>query len=117
MRIVEVADSAGPHADRLLGLVKFLDGRVKDTNARKQISKDAFINLAQSLDIDVNSDNIQDIVGQPPLSSLLEPITPESTEIMFKGQAQQPAPTMPVNRAQDIVAAAAKSAMNKDRGV
>lgn len=117
MRIIEVADSAGPNADRLLGLVKFLDGRVKDTNARKQISKDAFINLAQSLDIDVNSDNIQDIVGQPPLSSLLEPITPESTEIMFKGQAQPPAPTMPVNRAQDIVAAAAKSAMNKNRGV
>jgi hypothetical protein len=100
-----------------MGLVQFLDGRAKDTNARKQISKDAFINLAQSLNIDVNQDNIQDIVGQPPLSSLLEPLTPDSTEITFKGGAQPQPPTMPVNKAQDIVAKAAKSAMNRDRGV
>jgi hypothetical protein len=36
--------------------------------------------------------------------------------LMFKG-AGQPDVGMPVNRAQDIVAAAAKSAAKKDRGV
>jgi len=36
--------------------------------------------------------------------------------LMFKG-AGQPDVAMPVNKAQDIVASAAKSAMNRDRGV
>ena len=62
--------------------------------------------------------NIEEIVGQPPLSSVLEPMTPESQEIIFKGAGEPEAPTtMPVNKAQDIVANAAKSAMNKSRGV
>jgi hypothetical protein len=99
----------------LLGLVQFLAGRADDTSAPKQISVDAFVNLAQSLDINVNRNNIEEIVGQPPLSSVLEPLDPNTNQIVFKG-AQQSGPTqMPVNKAQDIVAAAAKSAMKRDR--
>jgi len=120
MRLREFAGEqpGSPSADQLLGLVQFLAGRAQDTNSRKQISTDAFISLAQSLDINVTPDNIEEIVGQPPLSSVLEPLDPNNPgEIVFKG-AGAPAPTqMPVNKAQDIVAAAAKSAAKKDRNV
>jgi len=116
MKIFEVAgDSSTPSPDQLLGLVQFLAGRADDTNAPKQISVDAFVNLAQSLDINVNRNNVEEIVGQPPLSSVLEPFDPNTNQIVFKG-AEQTGPTqMPVNKAQDIVAAAAKSAMKRDR--
>lgn len=116
MKIFEVAgDSSTPSPDQLLGLVQFLAGRADDTNAPQQISVDAFVNLAQSLDINVNKNNVQEIVGQPPLSSVLEPFDPSTNQIVFKG-AEQTGPTqMPVNKAQDIVAAAAKSAMKRDR--
>lgn len=118
MKIFEVAgDSSTPSPDQLLGLVQFLAGRADDTSAPKQISVDAFVNLAQSLDINVNKNNVQEIVGQPPLSSVLEPFDPSTNQIVFKG-AEQTGPTqMPVNKAQDIVAAAAKSAARKDLGV
>jgi hypothetical protein len=116
MKIFEVAGSSStPSPDQLLGLVQFLAGRADDTSAPKQISVDAFINLAQSLDINVNRNNVEEIVGQPPLSSVLEPFEPNTNQIVFKG-AEQTGPTqMPVNKAQDIVAAAAKSAMKRDR--
>jgi hypothetical protein len=45
-------------------------------------------------------------------------MTPEAQEIIFKGEGEPAEPVaMPVNKAQDIVANAAKSAMNRDRGV
>ena len=118
MKIFEVAGSTTPSPNELMGLVRFLAGRAEDTNAQKAISKAAFIEMAQSLDLNVNANNLEEIVGQPPLSSLLEPVDPNSPDLVFKGQGEPEAPkTMPVNKAQDIVAAAAKSAMNKNRGV
>jgi len=118
MKIFEVAGSSStPSPDQLLGLVQFLAGRADDTSAPKQISVDAFINLAQSLDINVNRNNVQEIVGQPPLSSVLEPLDPNTNQIVFKGAGQEGPVQMPVNKAQDIVAAAAKSAAKKDRGI
>lgn len=121
MKIFEVDTSIGPAApppspDQLAGLVQFLSGRASDENAKKEISQDAFIKLAQDLDIDINSENIMDIVAQPPLSNLLEPLDPNTGTLVFKG-AGEPDVAMPVNKAQDIVAAAAKSAASKDRGV
>jgi hypothetical protein len=97
-------------------LVQFLNGRANDTNARKEISQDAFIKLANDLDINITAQNLADIVSQEPLSNLLEPMDPNTGVLMFKG-AGQPDVAMPVNKAQDIVASAAKSAMNRDRGV
>jgi hypothetical protein len=45
-------------------------------------------------------------------------LAPDSQDpIVFKGGEAPTPPKMPVNQAQNIVAAAAKSAMNKDRGV
>jgi hypothetical protein len=68
------------------------------------------------LDINITPQNLADVVSQEPLSNLLEPMDPNTGVLMFKG-AGQPDVAMPVNKAQDIVASAAKSAMKKDRGV
>jgi hypothetical protein len=113
-----ITESLTPSPDELLGLVNFLAGRAEDEGAQKQISRDAFISLYQSLGINVTNDNIEEIVGQPPLSSVLEPLPPDAQDIIFKGEGDPAQPiAMPVNKAQDIVANAAKSAMNKSRGV
>jgi hypothetical protein len=120
MLIFEVDTGPGttPDPDKLMGLVQFLAGRAADTNAQKQISQTAFMSLAQSLGVNITKQNLATLIGQPPLSNLLEPLAPDSTDpIVYKG-GEAPAPVeMPVNKAQDIVAAAAKSAASKDRGV
>jgi hypothetical protein len=56
------------------------------------------------------------MASQAPLDGVFMPIEPNSNVIKFKGNDSGPIP-MPVNQAQDIVAAAAKSAAKKDRGV
>jgi len=111
MRIDEVASST-PDPNTLTGLVSFLNGRATDTNAQKQISQAAFISLAQSLDININAQNLGSLIDQAPLSNLIEPLDPNSGVITFKGAEIGPT-AMPVNAAQDIVAAAAKSAMKR----
>ena len=117
MKIFEVdMGMVTPNPAQLSGLVQFLNGRANDTNARKEISQNAFIKLANDLDINITAQNLADIVSQEPLSNLLEPMDPNTGMLMFKG-AGQPDVAMPVNKAQDIVASAAKSAMNRDRGV
>ena len=121
MRINEVANTTGstPEPEKLMGLVSFLSGRANDQSAQKQIDQKAFIELAGSLGITIAPNQLADIVGQPPLSNVLEPLAPDSPQdpIVFKG-SEAPGPVkMPVNQAQNIVAAAAKSAAKKDRGV
>ena len=120
MKIFEVDSSMGmappPNPAQLSGLVQFLNGRATDTSAKKEISQDAFIKLANDLDINITPQNLVDVVSQEPLSNLLEPMDPNTGVLVFKG-AGQPDVVMPVNKAQDIVASAAKSAMKKDRGV
>ena len=117
MRINEVDDSANqaPSAEKLMGLVSFLDGRAQDTTAKKQISQDAFINMARQLGIHITQQQLADFTLLPPLSNVLEPLTPGSTDpLVYKG-GEPESVSMPVNKAQDIVAKAAKSAMKRDR--
>jgi hypothetical protein len=110
MLIEEVATD--PKPDRLVGLVDLLVGRAQDTGAKKQISKQAFMSMAQSLGINITASNLQAMVDRPPLSNMLEPIDPQSDQITFKG-GETDAVDMPVDKAQDIVAKAAKSALQK----
>ncbi len=114
MRIDEVETTSSPDPKKLLGLVNFLSGRADDQNAQKQISTGAFISAARSLGFPVNEKNIVSIVSQPPLDSVLEPMDPENPRIIrYKGSAPEGPTQMPVNKAQDIVASAAKSAMQR----
>jgi hypothetical protein len=117
MRIDEVEiQSTGSDPNALLGLVNFLSGRADNTNAQKTISQDAFINAAQSLGINITKQNLIDVVSQPPLSGVLEPLSPNSDMIAFKGADIGPE-KLSVPQAQQVVASAAKSAMKRDRGV
>lgn len=114
MRIDEVENSNTPDPTKLMGLVNFLAGRADDQNAQKQINTDAFINAARSLGFPVNQRNVVSIVSQSPLDSVLEPIDPQNpTVIRYKGTGESGPTQMPVNKAQDIVAASAKSAMQR----
>ena len=114
MRIDEVETNPSLDPNKLMGLVNFLSGRADDENAQKQISTDAFINAARSLGFPVSEKNIVSIVSQPPLDSVLEPMDPNNPAVIkYKGAAPDVAPKMPVNKAQDIVAASAKSAMQR----
>jgi hypothetical protein len=118
MRIDEVENSNTPDPTKLMGLVNFLAGRADDQNAQKQISTDAFINAARSLGFPINQRNVVSVVSQSPLDSVLEPIDPQNPGvIMFKGTAPEGPTKMPVNKAQDIVAASAKQAAGKDRSL
>jgi hypothetical protein len=114
MRIDEVENTRPLDPAKLQGLVDFLSGRAEDENAQKQISTDAFISAARSLGFPVSERNIVSIVSQPPLDSVLEPMDPNNpTVIKYKGAAPDLPTKMPVNKAQDIVAASAKSAMQR----
>ena len=115
MRITEV--EADNTADRLMALAQFAVGRAEDTSAKMQMPVQAFIKRAQSMGIDIDPDTLQSLVGQPPLNGIFNPMEPDATELTFKGNDQAGPVTMPVNQAQDIVANAAQSALNKNRGV
>lgn len=110
MLIREVADSSGA---KLFGLAEFLLGRAKDTNAPKQISMPAFVKMAQEIGVPVTPQSLGELVQQPPLSNIIEPIDPGSTVIRFKGTGSDSDVAMPVDRAQDVVAGAAKRAAAK----
>lgn len=111
MRIDEVADQ-GADPNKLVGLVQFLSGRASDTNAQKQISQGAFMQLAQSLGINVTTQNLGAIISQPPLNGVLEPLDPNSGMITFKGADIGPE-KMSVPQAQQVVNKMAKSAMKR----
>jgi hypothetical protein len=109
MRIFEVAD---PNSQKLLALSQFLSGRSDDESAKKQISQQAFIDLAKSLGVNVTKENLGELIGQPPLSNLLEPLNPQSGVISFKGNTEA-ATGMSVDQARAVVDSNAKAAMKR----
>ena len=111
MLINEVEDQ-GADPNKLVGLVQFLAGRADDTNAQKQISQDTFIQLAQSLGVNVTPATLPGFLSQPPLNGVLEPLDPNSGMITFKGADIGPA-KMSVPQAQQVVNKMAKSAMKR----
>lgn len=118
MLIREAIADPTPKPNELLGLAEFLAGRANDTNAQKQISQAAFIDIAQSLGINITPQSLAQLTQQSPLDSVLEPLAPDSPDapLVFKGGESEQV-EMPVNKAQDIVANAAKKAAKKDRGI
>ena len=110
MRIFEVAD---PNSQKLMALSQFLSGRSDDESAKKQISQQAFIDLAKSLGVNVTTENLGELIGQPPLSNVLEPLDPQSGVVSFKGDTEAATGGMSVDQARAVVDSNAKSAMKR----
>ena len=109
MLIREVAD---PDAKKLAALSQFLLGRSKDEMAKKQISQQAFIELARSLGVNVTSETLGELISQPPLSNLLEPLQPNSGVVRFRGDTET-ATGMSVDQARAVVDSNAKAALKR----
>ena len=113
MLIFEVENSQPVDTGKLLALSQWLAKRAEDTNARKQISTDAFIKLANSLEVNVTRDTIGDLIAKEPLSNILAPFDPNSDVISFKGDDQLSNTQMNPDQAQQVVDQNAKAAMRK----
>jgi hypothetical protein len=111
MLIKEFVDT-NPDSKKLVALSKFLLGRATDESATKQISQDAFIQSAKSLGVNVTPDNLADLIGQEPLSNILEPLDPNSGIIRFKGNTEAET-GMSVDQARAVVDSNAKAAMKR----
>lgn len=111
MLIFEVED---PNGQKLMALSQFLSGRSDDESAQKQISQQAFIDLAKSLGVNVTPENLGDMIAKPPLSNVLEPLEPNSGVVRFKGDTEATT-GMSVDQARAVVDSNAKSAMNRRR--
>ena len=111
--LIREFNEGNANAKKLASLVDFLAGRAEDTNSKKEISKQAFINAAKNIGININEQILAELISQDPLKNILEPIEPNSNVIRYKGN-QQVDTAMPVNKAQDIVAKNAKAAMKRD---
>jgi hypothetical protein len=109
MLICEVADAS---AQKLVALSQFLLGRSQDESAKKQISTTAFIDLANSLGVTVTPDNLGDMIAQPPLSNILEPLEPNSGVVRFKGDTEA-VTGMSVDQARAVVDSNAKAALKR----
>lgn len=109
MLICEVTD---PNSQKLAALSQFLLGRSQDESATKEISQDAFIELAKSLGVNVTPDNLGELVAKEPLSNILEPIQPNSGVVRFKGNTEAET-GMSVDQARAVVDSNAKAAMKR----
>lgn len=112
MLIREFEERQDVAAEKLAALGEFLAGRAQDTNSRMQISKQAFVNAAKNLGINVSDESLAQMVSQKPLNDVLEPIEPNSDVIKFKGNTEVQT-KMPVDQAEKIVSKNAKAAMRR----
>lgn len=109
MRITEVADA---NTQKLVALTQFLLGRSEDTASKKQISQDAFVDLANSMGININRGQLGDLIAREPLKSVMEPLEPNSGVIRFKGNLEK-SNQMDTQQAEKIVDQNAKAAMRR----
>ena len=112
MLIFEVEEK-GIDSGKLMALSQFLAGRAGDTNAKKQISTSAFIELAQSLGVNVTVDTLGDLIAKEPLSNVLLPYEPNSNVVKFKGNDEPSNQIMDTDKAEQVVNSNAKQAMKR----
>jgi len=88
MLIREVLDT---ESVKLAALSQFLLGRAKDTTSKKEISIQAFINIAAGLGLNITPDQLKMLVQQPPLSEIIANVSGdgETGVVVFKGQHQE----------------------------
>jgi hypothetical protein len=105
-------DNSVKSNDKLLALTIFLKDRAQDENAQAQISQDAFIDLAQSLGVNITKENLADMIAKDPLKNVLEPLEPNSNVVRFKGNTEA-VTGMTVDQARAVVDANAKQALKR----
>jgi hypothetical protein len=110
MRINEVESTPNLNSGQLEALTQFLIGRADDTGAQKQISVPAFLNLAQSMGMNLTKDSLIQLSQQPPLSNLIANI--QDDQVIFKG-SDVPDTEMSTDKARDVVDKMAQRAMKK----
>ena len=111
MRLREFNETANS-ALKLAALTQFLSDRADDEAASKQISQAAFIELAQSMGVNVTEQNLGDMISRAPLSNLLEPLEPNSDIVRFKGNTEATT-GMSVDQARAVVDSNAKAALKR----
>ena len=109
MLIREVTDVS---QEKLVALGQFLIGRAGDTGAKKSISIEAFVNMAQSMGINVNKDSLRDLAEKEPLNNVIVNITDD--EVIFTGANSASDNTMTVDQAEKTVEKMAKNALPND---
>jgi len=97
---------------KLLALATFLKDRAQDENAQAQISQDAFIEAARSLDITITPESLAELISKDPLKNVLEPLEPNSGVVRFKGNTEE-VTGMTVDQARAVVDSNAKAAMRR----
>lgn len=112
MLIREFVESPGNDTAKLAAISTLLNDRATDEAAKKQISIDAFINLAKQNGVNVTHRNLGELIEKPPLSNILEPLEPNSGVVRFKGNAERTT-DMDTDKAEDIVDKNAKAAMRR----
>lgn len=113
MLIKEFVDITGSTDIRkLMALATLLADRAEDQAAKKQISQDAFIDVARSIGVNVTKENLGDLINKEPLKNILEPLDPTSDVISFRGDTET-STGMTVDQARDVVDQNAKAAMRR----
>jgi len=105
-------DKSANNPVKLLALVTFLKDRAQDENAQAQISQDAFIEAAKSLDITITPESLAELISKDPLKNVLEPLEPNSGVVRFKGNTEA-VTGMSVDQARAVVDSNAKAAMKR----
>lgn len=97
---------------KLVALSQYLVGRAGDTGAKKTISIDAFISLAQNMGVSLTPSQLRELSQKPPLKNVIVNITDD--EVVFSGaDASAEVDTMTVKKAQDTVEKMAKRALDQ----
>jgi hypothetical protein len=113
MRIAEVQI---PPIDsgKLAALSQFMLGRAQDTDAKKTISIQTFLNLAHSMGISLTADQLRTLIQQPPLNNLIANVEGDDATgtVVFRG-AEAVTDTMTVDQARATVDSMAKRAAKK----
>lgn len=112
MRLLELSDT-DPQNLKLLALSRFLIGRIKDTDAKKDFSLSAFVDLAQNMGISVTADSLKTLIRTAPLNSVIADIKGGRNDgrVIFKGSTSQNNDTMSVDQARNTVEKMAKRAL------
>ena len=111
MRILEVEQRDD---EKLVALTQFLLSRAEDENAKKEISTQAYLRMANNMNISLTADQLKNLSQTPPLNNLIANVEGDADtgRVIFKGADVEP-DTMSVDQAQATVNSMAKRAAKK----